>query len=297
MNEMPANSSLNPPRLLSRSRDLWPRLGTCLVIGPLAVAALLKLGATSLSIFGAAIMSLLYFEWARACAPGRPVRVWFALALVCALLAAQHVLPVDLLSIYMTLGAALWLAAPWWIRHPAVGWGGTRAMMSAKCALGAVAVVAAVAAFQWFLTFPRGRYLILYVLAVVSAVDTMAYLVGRNCGGFVQARLIAPCVNATKNVGVLACAVLAGLLVAGAGAAIAQPTLGWARVQFFAVGVVVICMGVVGDLISSLIKRQAGIKDSGALLPGHGGVLDRLDSLLAALPAAAVAFRWLSIDL
>ena len=67
----------------------------------------------------------------------------------------------------------------------------------------------------------------------------------------------------------------------------------WAPVGVILFGVVVSAAGQVGDIAESLLKRDAGVKDSSTLIPGHGGVLDRVDSLLFVLPVAYILFGWL----
>ena len=121
---------------------------------------------------------------------------------------------------------------------------------------------------------------VLFVLATVWASDSAAYYVGRKWGR----RKLAPIVSPRKTVeglfGQLAGGAIFGLAVA--------LLLGSGRIAAFgaAAGLLIAGLAVVGDLLESTFKRSCAVKDSGGILPGHGGLLDRLDSLLYVSPAA-----------
>jgi phosphatidate cytidylyltransferase len=124
--------------------------------------------------------------------------------------------------------------------------------------------------------------LLLAVLGTVWISDSAAYFVGRRFGK----RKLAPSISPGKTwegvAGALAAVGLYALAWAGLGAA--PPA--WILPVLLGLAVV----GMIGDLFESLIKRQAGVKDSGTLLPGHGGILDRIDAPVAMLPLAVLAF-------
>jgi len=141
-----------------------------------------------------------------------------------------------------------------------------------------------------------GAILLLSVLVIVWLADIAAYFAGRAFGK----RKLAPHISPGKTwagfwgaiVAVIAVSLLTWLLAPGAelfssrlidrlGIALALPLLA-----------VLVAVSVVGDLFESLLKRQAGAKDSGHLLPGHGGFFDRIDAMLALLPPAALLWRW-----
>jgi phosphatidate cytidylyltransferase len=126
--------------------------------------------------------------------------------------------------------------------------------------------------------WPQGREAVLYALLIVWLADSGAYFSGRAWG----VRKLAPLVSPGKTVaglvgGIIACALLAVVVSIWRGHGLGMATL-------VAITVVVGFYSVVGDLLESHCKRFAGLKDSGTLIPGHGGVLDRFDSLLAAAP-------------
>ena len=133
---------------------------------------------------------------------------------------------------------------------------------------------------------------LLAILALVWISDTAAYLVGRTFGR----RRLAPTVSPGKTWEGAAGAMLASLAYAVI-LALSMPDIG-AHVKGgtwipYAAGAAVLCVsGIMGDLFESGVKRQAGVKDSGTLLPGHGGVLDRIDSVCAALPIGALLIAW-----
>jgi phosphatidate cytidylyltransferase len=142
----------------------------------------------------------------------------------------------------------------------------------------------------------RSPWLLLAAMAVVWIADTAAYFAGRAFGR----HRLAPAVSPGKTWEGVAGAVVAVALYALA-CAYFLPHFGLAPephpatlVAWLVLGMVLTAVSVIGDLYESWLKRAAGVKDSGRLLPGHGGILDRIDALLAALPLAALAaWAWL----
>jgi phosphatidate cytidylyltransferase len=130
---------------------------------------------------------------------------------------------------------------------------------------------------------------IAWLLAVVWSADTGAYLIGRRFG----TRKLAPLISPRKSVEGLIGGLFSATIVGSAAAAYwLDAPLAWA----LPASVAVAAAAEAGDLVESLFKRAAGIKNSATLIPGHGGVLDRIDSLLLAAPVALLAAIFLEIS-
>jgi phosphatidate cytidylyltransferase len=133
-----------------------------------------------------------------------------------------------------------------------------------------------------------GAQWLLFLLILVTATDSGAYFAGRRFGRV----KLAPRVSPGKTwEGVLG-GLVAGCLAAAGGAA----WFGLPLPSFLLLAVAVIVFSVIGDLTESLLKRRAGLKDSGVLFPGHGGMLDRIDSLTAAAPVLLAGLRLLGVS-
>ncbi len=133
--------------------------------------------------------------------------------------------------------------------------------------------------FLWLRDRHDGAWLVLFVLLVTWAGDTAAYYTGKLWG----ARPLAPHISPHKTREGLLGGLIAAPIAAWFGHLLFLPSLtAW---DCLALGLLLTILGLVGDLSESTLKRQAGVKDSGALIPGHGGMLDRLDSLLLTVPA------------
>lgn len=185
------------------------------------------------------------------------------------------------------LDVVLWVAALWWLF--ALAWIG---FAPGKCGRWPAAIAG------WFVLAPAGVALLwiwvdpsyglpwlLYVLLLVWSADTGAYFAGRAFGRHKLAPRVSPGKTWEGAVG--------GLLGVTVLAVLAAPLLGAQRPVLLVVSLVIGCFSIVGDLIESLFKRHAGLKDSGRLIPGHGGLLDRVDSILAAAPLLLLASRCL----
>ena len=213
------------------------------------------------------------------------------LALMVALVWAQSrgggSLPLFRLAI--VTGVIWWLLAMLWLKHYDFASDHDTHARAFKLAAGTLAVVPAWCALALIhVSEPNGHRWLLLALFVIWAADTGAYFVGRKLGR----HKLSPRISPNKTVEGLVGGAITAVLVAMIGAPLAGATLG----QLPAVALVVLVtvgFSVVGDLYESLLKRHVGAKDSGDLIPGHGGILDRIDSVVAALPVFALGKEWL----
>jgi len=123
---------------------------------------------------------------------------------------------------------------------------------------------------------------LIYPLVLIYVADTAAYFLGKKWGKY----HFSPQLSPGKTMEGVAGAVVAGLVVAGIGFFVLNVQVSF--LSWFLLNLLTILFSIVGDLFESLFKRQQNLKDSGSLLPGHGGVLDRLDSVTAALPVFTI---------
>jgi phosphatidate cytidylyltransferase len=255
-------------------RDFLRRAGTAVVLLAALVAALIVLPRAGILVLMALVAGAAAFEWARLCAVHAPL---YAAAVVLALLLAFWA---GVSQGMFLLAAAFWLlAAPAWL------W--VRVGPEHRAALAAAGFVVLVPAALAMVLLEPGEALL--VLAVAWIADTGAYFAGTRWGR----RKLAPAISPGKTwegaagglIGAAAYAMILSLILAGA-----QATR---MAAFVGAAALLVTVSIVGDLFESAAKRQAGVKDSGALLPGHGGVLDRIDSATAVLPVAALVVPFL----
>ncbi len=215
---------------------------------------------------------------------GRPVYrrlgVLAGVAVTAAFGASRMLDPLVLPAVVLTVAAAVILSAPLW--RP-----GAPSVEPAAHTLLAVIYVGWLLGYGILLhhTSPRGDELILFVVGVTWVGETAAYLVGSTLGR----HPLAPVISPRKTLEGAAAQVVASLATGAALGAWLLPSCG-NTVALLAGGLLGV-VGQIGDLVESVFKRSVGTKDTGGLIPGHGGVLDRIDSLLFNLPA----FYYLSV--
>lgn len=265
---------------------LKQRIITALILAPIVVGGLFFLPPAGFDIFTGLIMALGAWEWARMSGWDRQwQRIAYALVIVLLLFLVRPLPGLPLLIL-----AALW-------------WGGAQVLVARypqavsywhpPLVRGLMGVAVLVPAWVGLVHLRIGNLqlgqldnnllLILYNLCIVWAADIGAYFAGRQFGK----RKLAPRVSPGKSwagvYGGLASVFLLALLVSQwAGCNPLQAT------GLILISLLTAMVSVLGDLFESMLKRHRGLKDSSQLLPGHGGIMDRIDSLTAAIPVFAL---------
>ena len=273
--------------------QLATRVATAAVLVPVVLVALFALPPAGWAAFILIVAGTGAVEWSKLAGFRVPWRAAFVGAIVLALLALLYAAPPlagrgwpdEVVVLACGIATLFWLAValPWVVK---------RWTPRSKVALALAGAVVLVGAFVALVELQaRSPWLVLAAMAIVWIADTAAYFAGRAFGK----RKLAPLVSPGKSWegvygGLAAVAVYAAALVPFARAAGYEGSVGAVAIAAWIVLAIALAMlSVLGDLYESWMKRVAGVKDSGALLPGHGGVLDRVDALLAAMPPAALA--------
>ncbi len=269
---------------LALSETLKQRLITAVILITLVLGSVLL---TDRKLFNAVFSVILAFaawEWGQLIGLRSRIDVLYALVIVGLtswLIREDFSVMICLASIVFWLLAWVWvwrfprdgayLKRPWLLMLV-----GAWVIMPCGCAL-------------WLLKrFSDGEGWIIYVFALVAFADTGAYFSGRRWGNRKLAIAVSPGKSWAGFWGGFLAAVTLATVVC-----VLQFGWSWQALLFWLVSCLVITFSVIGDLFESSIKRLRGVKDSGQLLPGHGGLLDRVDSLTAALPMF-VAFTIIS---
>ncbi|HEY0310768.1 MAG TPA: phosphatidate cytidylyltransferase [Luteimonas sp.] len=273
------------------------RVMAALILTPIAIAAILLLPTPWMLALAALLFLGGLWEWFRLAdiedTLARSVLLVVNLALMVAIVWGSRTsqgFSYVLLQLMTVIGVAWWLLALLWLRH--FEFGANHAATHArvfKLAAGTLAIVPAWCALGFLHGSEADGHRWLFVaLAIVWAADTGAYFAGRRFGK----RKLSPRISPNKTVEGLVGGLVCGLVVALAFAPFAGARLGELPLVALAAFAAVL-FSVVGDLFESLLKRHVGAKDSGALIPGHGGILDRIDGVVAALPVFTLAKAWL----
>src|SRR3546814_355055 len=272
------------------------RVIAALILAPVAVAAILLLPTPWMVAAAAVVFLAGLWEWFRLADIDDTLARTALLVVNMALMVAIGWVSLTsggfsygLLQLMTVLGLIWWLLAMLWIKHFDFASDHAGHARAFKLAAGTLAIVPAWCALGVLHgSDPNGHRWLLVALASVWAADTGAYFAGRRYGKRKLAPRISPNKTVEGVVGGLVAALAAALVLAPfAGATLGQLAL-VAIVTLFAAG-----FSVVGDLFESLLKRHVGAKDSGDLIPGHGGILDRIDGVVAALPVFALGKAWL----
>jgi phosphatidate cytidylyltransferase len=273
---------------------LKQRILTALLLVSLLLGMLFALPAAGVALVFGVVIALGAWEWGGLAGLSSSARVFYA-----AVVLSLGAVAIAVLLTRAELGWSRWLlgaAALFWLwallaaigyRGAARGWLAARA---GKLVNGLFVLIPAwFAAVYLLLVDGRRPALLLYALLVVWVADTFAYFAGHKWGR----HKLAPDISPGKSVEGVAGGFAGSLILAVPAGLLVWHWQGWALLAWLMLAAVTMLVSVLGDLTESLHKRLAGVKDSGSILPGHGGVLDRIDALTSALPVFALGWFYM----
>ena len=272
-------SDTSPARPAPKS-GLRERAITAAIIAPLGIAAVLFLPAPWFALFIGTLFLIGAWEWTM-------LAGWRHVALRALIVALHGALMLSLRHAgppawpqAIWAGVGFWLIAPLWLRSYHFGQPAEIRSLTIKTIASMLAIVPAWTAAVSLEGGSRGPHWLLFLLVLVWCADTCAYFAGRRFG----TTKLAPQISPGKTTAGVYGALLGCTVYGAAVGHFVFDVSGEKLVLLVALCVVVVVFSIVGDLLESLLKRHSQMKDSGNLFPGHGGMLDRFDSLFAALP-------------
>jgi phosphatidate cytidylyltransferase len=268
---------------------LRQRIITALVLIPPLIAALFFLPSSGVALMFGLFVGAAGWEWAGLCQWTRAGRI----AYVATVLGMGGVFVVAALASPFAALAIFVVGTLWWVLAPFMALRATASLLhtvSGRALAGLLTLLPAWAALSvMHAADPQRPLLLLFVIVLVAVADTAAYAAGYAFGR----TKLAPTISPGKTVEGVLGGFAAVVLLAGICGTMFWDLRGIYLGEWIALSAIAGLISVIGDLTESKMKRIAGVKDSGTLLPGHGGVLDRIDALSAATPVFALG--WLSL--
>jgi phosphatidate cytidylyltransferase len=260
---------------------------------PLVVCGVLYLSTDLFALFLGAVLVAGLWEWSHLIPlPGLVGRIIYTSVVVGLLVLLWRSGPGQWINLLLSIALGWWVCALFWLSRPALFSQTSLTGMNMKMLAGMLVIIPAWAALVVLHSYESGGpKLTLMLLVMIWLADSGAYFAGKQWGH----NKLAPSISPGKTREGVYGGLLASLLFAAVVGWLYSHSLEW-TLTFMLVSLLAMMFSVVGDLVESLMKRQSGIKDSGNIIPGHGGIFDRIDSLVAAAPLFLAGFIWLGLE-
>jgi phosphatidate cytidylyltransferase len=261
---------------------LKKRLITAIILIPIMIALVLRLPPKGFGFFTTVVLMLGAYEWSSLMGIQSKILAWCYPIIIFALLPISLIIPIP----YILIGAFLWwlVAFVLVVRYPAASdrWG--KGLLW-RGVMGICVFIPTWRALNFIrdADLHNGPYILLFLFVLIWGADSGAYFVGKKWGRTKLAPIVSPGKTLQGLYGALGVTMIIMLITLSF---FLPPYQIW--IAAIVVSMITVLFSVLGDLFESMLKRNVGLKDSGRFFPGHGGLLDRIDSLTAAAPIFAL---------